>query len=49
MNNTDTTIRRYDPETEQAIREARDGIGLSRAFDSIDELLDELDADEQTE
>lgn len=41
------SIRRYNAETEQAIRESHDGVGLSRSFDSIDALMEELDADDQ--
>ena len=32
-------------ETLNAIREARRGIGLSRGFTSVDELMEDLDAD----
>lgn len=42
------TIRqpRFNAETEQAIREARDGIGLSRAYSSVAELREALDAED---
>lgn len=33
-------------ETLQAIRDARNGIGLSRAFNSVEELLEDLYADD---
>ena len=41
------TIRRYNAETEQAIREAHDGVGLSKSFKSVDALMEDLDADDQ--
>lgn len=33
-------------ETLRAIEEARDGIGLSRRFSSVEELMEDLDADD---
>ena len=33
-------------ETLQAIRDARNGIGLSRGFTSVKELMEDLDADD---
>lgn len=33
-------------ETIKAIRDARDGIGLSRGFTSVAELMEDLDADD---
>lgn len=33
-------------ETLQAIRDARRGVGLSRGFSSVDELMEDLDADD---
>jgi len=35
-----------DSETLKAIEEARNGIGLSRGFSSVDELMEDLDADD---
>lgn len=42
------TIRqpRYNAETEQAIREAREGINLSKAYSSVAELREALDAED---
>ena len=42
------TIRqpRYNAETEQAIREARSGLNLSKAYNSVAELREALDADD---
>ena len=42
------TIRqpRYNAETEQAIREARSGVNLSKAYDSVAELREALDAED---
>lgn len=42
------TIRqpRYNAETEQAIREAKEGIGLSKAYNSVDELREALNAED---
>ncbi len=34
-------------ETRKAIREAERGIGLSRAYDSVEELMRDLDAEDQ--
>ena len=33
-------------ETVQAIRDARNGVGLSRGFTSVKELMEDLDADD---
>ena len=33
-------------ETLQAIRDARNGVGLSRSFTSVKELMEDLDADD---
>lgn len=33
-------------ETKQAIEDARNGIGLSRSFSSVDEMMEALDADD---
>lgn len=41
-------IRRYDrynEETEEAIRNVENGVNLSRAFNSVDELFEELNKD----
>lgn len=38
--------RAYNAETMRAIEDARNGIGLSRSFSSITELMEELDADD---
>ena len=35
-----------NPETLEAIEDARKGIGLSRGFSSVDELMEDLDADD---
>lgn len=35
-----------NPETRRAIDEARQGIGLSRSFSSVAELMEELNADD---
>ena len=35
-----------NPETLQAIEDARRGIGLSRGFTSVSELMEDLDADD---
>ena len=42
------TIRqpRYNAQTEKAIREARDGVNLSEAFDSVAALREALDAED---
>lgn len=37
---------RFNAETEQAIREAHEGIGLSKAYNSVDELREALDAED---
>ena len=39
-------IRRYNEETEQAIQDAHNGVNLSRPFTSVDELWEELNADD---
>ena len=41
------TIRqpRFNAETEQVIREAHEGKGLSKAYDSVEELRKDLDAE----
>lgn len=38
--------RRYNEETEQAIRNAKLGIELSRPYNSVQELREDLDADD---
>ena len=40
------TIRRYNEETEQAIRDAHDGVNLSQPFNSVEELWEALNADD---
>ena len=42
-------VRNESPneETKQAIENARNGIGLSRAFSSVAELMEDLNADDQ--
>ena len=35
-------------ETVKAIEDARKGIGLSRAFSSVEELMEDLEADDPT-
>ena len=37
------TVRRYNDETERAIYEAQNGIGLSRPYHSIEDLREALD------
>ena len=37
---------RYNAETEQAIREARQGIGLSKAYGTVAELREAFDAED---
>ncbi len=41
-----TVSRAYNTETIKAIKDARNGIGLSRGFSSISELMDDLNADD---
>ena len=36
-------------ETRRAIQEAEHGIGLSRAYNSVEELMEDLDAEDQDE
>jgi DNA-damage-inducible protein J len=36
----------YNAETRKAIEDARNGIGLSRGFTSVTELMEDLDADD---
>jgi DNA-damage-inducible protein J len=38
--------RRYNEETEQAIRDSRLGVGLSKPYNSVQELREDLDADD---
>ncbi len=38
--------RTYNAETLQAIEDARNGIGLSRGFTSVAELMEDLNADD---
>ena len=38
--------RAYSPETIQALEDARNGIGLSRGFTSISEVMEELNTDD---
>ena len=40
-------IRRYNEETEQAIQNAHNGVNLSKPFNSVEELWDDLNADDQ--
>ena len=39
-------IRRYNEETEQAIRDAHNGENLSQPFNSVEELWEALNADD---
>lgn len=39
-------IKRYNDETEKAIRDAHSGIGLSEPFDSVEKLREALDAED---
>lgn len=41
-----TISRAYNAETVKAIEDARNGIGLSRGFSSVKELMEELDVDD---
>lgn len=36
----------YNAETEQAIQNVRDGVNLSKAFDSVEELWEDLNAED---
>ncbi len=38
--------KNYNTETMSAIENARNGIGLSRAFSSVEELMEDLNADD---
>ena len=41
------TIRqRNDDETLRVIRDSRNGIGLSKAYNSVDDLMEDLNADD---
>ncbi len=41
-----TVSRAYNAQTIQALEDARNGIGLSRSFSSVSELMEELNADD---
>ncbi len=41
------TIRQHnDDETIQVIKDARNGIGLSKAYSNVDDLMEDLNADD---
>ena len=40
-------IRRYNEETEEAIRNVENGVNLSREFNSVEELMEALNAEDQ--
>lgn len=40
-------IKRYNEETEQAIQNVNNGVNLSRVFNSVEELMEDLNADDQ--